>query len=271
MCSKPNLVSLCGIADDATEADLSGLNMDADDAIVLASELPDKGALSSVNLLFNGIGTEKAQALVIILKEHPALKSLCGNKGNETELDMSGKPGKRMGAEGAIMRAPAIIDNGALSKICLASNDLRAGGAKIIAAALTSNSTLLKLDVSNNDLGMSNRYFSNGLGSSSSDTSGVIALANVIEDNEAMTSLNLASNDICSYGNTDGIKAISSAVKVLAIILVPFSFLSDLSFNCWCLLLSTEYAGTINAGLWWRWLQRRRCLRSARYLRSWHD
>jgi hypothetical protein len=47
MHSKPNLVSLCGIADDATEADLSGLGMDADDAAILASELPDKGALSS--------------------------------------------------------------------------------------------------------------------------------------------------------------------------------------------------------------------------------
>jgi hypothetical protein len=47
MHSKPNLVSLCGIADGATEADLSGLGMDADDAAILASELPDKGALSS--------------------------------------------------------------------------------------------------------------------------------------------------------------------------------------------------------------------------------
>jgi hypothetical protein len=48
MRSKPNLVSLCGIADDATEADLSGLCMDADDAAILASELPDKGAISTV-------------------------------------------------------------------------------------------------------------------------------------------------------------------------------------------------------------------------------
>jgi hypothetical protein len=34
MRSKPNLISLCGIADDATEVDLSGLGMDADDAIL---------------------------------------------------------------------------------------------------------------------------------------------------------------------------------------------------------------------------------------------
>jgi hypothetical protein len=38
----------------------------------------------------------------------------------------------------------------------------------------------------------------------------------------AMTSLNLASNHICFKGHMDGIKAISSAVKVLAVILVPF-------------------------------------------------
>jgi Ran GTPase-activating protein (RanGAP) involved in mRNA processing and transport len=52
MRSKPNLISLCGIADDATEADLSGLRMDADDAIVLASELPDKRALTK--FIFSG-------------------------------------------------------------------------------------------------------------------------------------------------------------------------------------------------------------------------
>jgi hypothetical protein len=58
-----------------------------------------------------------------------------------------------------------------------------------------------------------------------------------------MTSLNLASNYICFNGHMDGIKAISSAIKVLAIILVPFSSLSDPSFNCWCLLLSPGYGG----------------------------
>ena len=47
-----------------------------------------KGALASVNILNNNIGAEHAQKLVAILKEHATLKSLCGNKGNETELDM---------------------------------------------------------------------------------------------------------------------------------------------------------------------------------------
>jgi hypothetical protein len=62
MRSKPNLISLCGIADDATEADLSGLGMDAEDAIVLASELPDKRALSVLNLASNNLGGWNGQS-----------------------------------------------------------------------------------------------------------------------------------------------------------------------------------------------------------------
>jgi hypothetical protein len=67
MRSKPNLISLCGIADDATEADLSGLKMDADDAIVLASELPDKGAMASLNLASNSLGVGGAKIIAAFL------------------------------------------------------------------------------------------------------------------------------------------------------------------------------------------------------------
>jgi hypothetical protein len=72
------------------------------------------GAISSVNLLQNPIGIDQAKALASILKEHPTLKSICGNSGEETELDMSGK---EIGAEGAIMLAPEIAGNGALTKL----------------------------------------------------------------------------------------------------------------------------------------------------------
>jgi hypothetical protein len=70
-----------------------------------------------VNLLKNGIGID--QALTSMLKGHPTLKSLCGNTGDETELDMSGK---MSGAEDAIMLAAEIVDNGMLSKLDVRSN-----------------------------------------------------------------------------------------------------------------------------------------------------
>jgi hypothetical protein len=105
-------------------------------AQALAVGLIDNGALSSVNVLFNTIGTEQAQALATILKEHPTLKSLCGHRGDETELDVWGKPNKQLGAEGAIMLVPEIIDNGALTSLDLSSNRLWAEGAKIVAEAI---------------------------------------------------------------------------------------------------------------------------------------
>ena len=121
MQAHPTLVSLCGIADDATEANLSGLKMDADDAVVLADELHAKGALVSVNILNNRIGTEQAQSLATILKEHATLMSLCGNNGNETELDLSGK---NIGSDGAILLAPEIVANGALTSLNISANDI---------------------------------------------------------------------------------------------------------------------------------------------------
>jgi hypothetical protein len=57
--------------------------------IALANAIPDMRAILSVNLLQNNIGIDQAKALVSMLKEHPTLTSLCGNKSNETKLDMS--------------------------------------------------------------------------------------------------------------------------------------------------------------------------------------
>ena len=61
MTAHPTLVSLCGIANEATEADLSGLGMNADDAAILADELPAKGAMTSLDLSNNNIRLEGAK------------------------------------------------------------------------------------------------------------------------------------------------------------------------------------------------------------------
>ena len=105
----------------------------------MLSELPDiptdNRAILSVNLLKNNIGIDQARALASILKEHPTLKSLCGNSGEETELDMSGKG---MDAGDAIMLVPEIVDNGALTKLDISGNGIGAeqeGGLQRICVA----------------------------------------------------------------------------------------------------------------------------------------
>jgi hypothetical protein len=117
--------------------------------IALANAIKDMRAILSVNLLANGIGVEQARALVIILKEHPTLKSLCGNNGDETELDMSGKMN---GTEDAIMLAAEIIDNGALSSLVMKDNKLlTAEAGKILSEMLATNTVLKELDLSSNN------------------------------------------------------------------------------------------------------------------------
>ena len=52
--SGKTLQSLCGIAPDATEANLAGPGIDADDAAVLAEDIQDKGALSKLTIFGYG-------------------------------------------------------------------------------------------------------------------------------------------------------------------------------------------------------------------------
>jgi hypothetical protein len=233
MRSKPNLVSLCGIADDATEADLSGLGMDADDAIFLASELPDKGAVTKFDISDNSLYAAGGKVLAEALNSNQVMTELNLAK---NKLGWKANSGGEADMSGIIALADVIPGMGALSYLNLASNSIC-----IVSDWMQPPRKSLKIG----DLVDGNpvvEIFSDG-DIKIMYISGIIALASAIKDMGAMTSLNLASNDICSYGNMGGIKAISSAVKVLATILVPFSSLSDLSFNCWCLLLSTEYAG----------------------------
>jgi hypothetical protein len=56
---------------------------------------------------------------------------------------------------------------------------------------------------------------------------GPAAIANAIRNMRAMTSLNLSDNAICKYGEMDGIKAITSALKVNAVILILVMWPSD--------------------------------------------
>jgi hypothetical protein len=109
------------------------------------------GALLSVNLLKNAIGIDQAQALASILKEHPTLKSLCGNKGNETELDMSGK---MRGAADAVMLSPEIIDNGALSKLIFNGGVCDRYGSWTEGGEVTLESSMTEANFSNKKLGV---------------------------------------------------------------------------------------------------------------------
>jgi hypothetical protein len=126
-----------------TELDVSEEDLGMEGALVIAEYLDGNGAILSVNLLKNKIGVDQAKALASILKEHPTLKSLCGNSGEETELDMSGKG---MEAEDAIMLAPEIVDNGALTTVIMHTFPLPIEDIKTKAELDLSGKGLIDLD-----------------------------------------------------------------------------------------------------------------------------
>jgi hypothetical protein len=132
MRSNPNLASLCGIADDAAEADLSGLGMDADDAVILASELPDKGGLLVLSLQSNNLRAESGMALAEGLKGNHAITDL-NIASNYLGYDFHGKPDM----SGVVALADAIPDMGGVTSLDISNNDIVAKGAAYIAKAIS--------------------------------------------------------------------------------------------------------------------------------------
>jgi hypothetical protein len=141
MHSNPNLVSLCGIADDATEADLSGLGMDADDAIILASELPNKRALSSLNLANNMIGRLSCPEGWQTMNSNGKQYFKTATQNWATDLPPGAKP------EGVIALANAIPDMRALAKLVFSGDDN--------SKSVTMETTMTVADFSGKGLGKS--------------------------------------------------------------------------------------------------------------------
>jgi hypothetical protein len=183
----------------------------------LALGLKDNHALLSANLLKNDIGIGEARALASILKEHSTLKSLCGNTGNETELDMSAK---RLGAAGIIMLAPEIADNGTLSSLNLTKNSMQGVEAgKALGDALAVNTVLKELDLSGTSV---DGTFS---AQPNMDTAFLVAFAPGLSNNGALLKLLLEDNKL----------ATKEAGKTLAEALAGNSALKelDVSSNNW--------------------------------------
>ena len=99
----------------------SSWDEDMTGVIAICDALPTMGALVSANILHNGIRIEQAQNLATILKEHPTLASLCGNMGDEAELDMSDM---ELVADDAILLAPEIAAYGARTSLNISNNSL---------------------------------------------------------------------------------------------------------------------------------------------------
>ena len=191
----------------------------------------------SANLLNNKIGVEQAQNLATILKDHATLESLCGNKGDETELDLSGK---EMDAGSVIMLAPEVIANGALTRLDLSKNKMltREAG-EAIGDMLKDNRVLTDLDVSRNLDFMAGSSNAVGFVEGIADglianvtlvkfdisrnmllAAGTCALAKALKGNQILKELNISANfmgwsNLACSPNQSGVVAICDAISTM--------------------------------------------------------
>jgi hypothetical protein len=137
-----------------------------------------------------------------VLKEHPTLKSLCGNKGNETELDMSGKMNS---PEDAIMLAAEIVDNGVLTSLDISNNDL---GELVLPEEWTKgHGAYYPYDVEYTHADGRKQMENPGI------PEGIIAIADAIRDMRALTKLDASDNSMFGEDNKSGVMAWADVIK----------------------------------------------------------
>ena len=69
MAAKPNLKTLCGFSGDETELDLSKKSLTAGCAVLIANEVKNNGAMTSLDVSNNDLGSEGAKHIAAALPE----------------------------------------------------------------------------------------------------------------------------------------------------------------------------------------------------------
>jgi hypothetical protein len=136
MQSKQKLTTLCGLTGNETTLDFSNQGLRPGDAVLIANDISDMGAMTNLHVGMNYILEKGMKEIITIAMRKDSMKILCEVPIKDktlTELDVSGK---NLGMEGALVVAEYLHDNGAMTSLNLASNTLGVKGAKIIAASL---------------------------------------------------------------------------------------------------------------------------------------
>jgi Ran GTPase-activating protein (RanGAP) involved in mRNA processing and transport len=209
----PQLESLCGVPNGATEAVLAGISMDADDVAVVAAEFPHKPTLTKLDISHNtmcGNSTAGIQSIAGAFEKESTVSALVlagmqlGRAGAGaalakmlsvntvlTELDLSTNHLGRVFSATQDMQAfvqsisEGLAVNNALLVLNVSNNKLGAANAKCIATALATNRTLSKLVISRNSVGKE----------------GAFAIAHALEDHPSLQMLNISSDDTLGSGD----------------------------------------------------------------------
>jgi Ran GTPase-activating protein (RanGAP) involved in mRNA processing and transport len=126
MQAKEKLTTLCGLSKEETELDFSDRNLGAGDAVLIANDISDMGALTSLHVGGNNIPEKEMREIMAIAMRMDNMKVLCEVPFKDkalTELDISRKT---LGKEGALVVAEYLDGNRALLKLNISNNAIGA-------------------------------------------------------------------------------------------------------------------------------------------------
>jgi hypothetical protein len=88
MRSKENLTTLCGLSREETKLDFSGQNLRAGDAVLIANDISDMGALLKIDLSQNQFGSDGIKPLLQLVQEWGGWQQMDG-------FNLGGNPGAK--------------------------------------------------------------------------------------------------------------------------------------------------------------------------------
>jgi Ran GTPase-activating protein (RanGAP) involved in mRNA processing and transport len=136
------------------------------------------GAMTKLDISSNALWAEGGKALAAGLKGNQMITEL-----NISSIRLGQNSDYSDDTSGANAIADAIPDMGAMTSLDVSENDLCAEGTRLLAEALKGNQIMMELNISSNDM-------------TDGGMSGVVALADVIPDMGALTSLHVGQNGI---------------------------------------------------------------------------
>jgi hypothetical protein len=182
--------------------------------LALADIPSDNRALASLHVGENHIPEKKMREIMAVAMHMDNMKILCEIPFKDktvTDLDVSGK---KLGTEGALVVAEYL--DGAMTNLDMSDNDFFATEAgKALGDMLAVNTVLKELDLSNCNMRIeSTKAFAVG-----------------IRDNGAMTSLNLANNELCGPSYAHDVSGNNKSINVYSLVLRLVCYVILCSFD----------------------------------------
>jgi Leucine-rich repeat (LRR) protein len=205
MQAKETLTTLCGLSKEETKLDFRGQNLGAGDAVRIASDIRDMGALTSLHVGRNRIPEKEMRKILAIAMRMGSMKILCKIPFKDKSLSELDVSGKNLGMEGALVVADYFDGNGALTSLDVSSNKL---------GSLSSQGGWVK-EAGVQYCSPTGTYQHKKPAGENFKAEGLIALTNAIRDNGALTRLDISNNQFCDDdGGAPAGKAISDMLAV---------------------------------------------------------